>query len=267
MGRKKNMNELVRIKNDQVVVSSRQIAEHFGKQHKHVLEAIRVEKGYAEKSADPQMFFETTYIQPQNKQEYVEYLMNRDGFTLLVMGFTGKRASEWKRKYIHAFNEMEKRLRKLELTPSYQIDDRIKRAEAWIKEEKERIKLAENNKKLLAKKKNLEERLTKESKFRRTVFDTTDCITYTDAAKVIIPLFKGFGRQKMIEFLREIRAIDKNNIPYARYIKSGHFKVKECLVIPFIGHKGFVKKQGYITQKGLDWIIKRYGDMKGVDLK
>ena len=36
------------------------------------------------------------------------YFMNRDGFSLLVMGFTGKKALEWKLKYIKAFNQMEK---------------------------------------------------------------------------------------------------------------------------------------------------------------
>jgi phage regulator Rha-like protein len=35
------------------------------------------------------------------------YLMNRDGFSLLVMGFNGKKALEWKLKYIDAFNKME----------------------------------------------------------------------------------------------------------------------------------------------------------------
>ena len=65
--------DLVEIKDNQIVVSSLQIAEHFGKQHKHVLDAIRVEMGYDEKSADPsdaKMFIETTYVHPQNKQEY-----------------------------------------------------------------------------------------------------------------------------------------------------------------------------------------------------
>lgn len=38
-------------------------------------------------------------------------MMNRDGFTFLVMGFTGKNANEWKWKYINAFNEMEERLK------------------------------------------------------------------------------------------------------------------------------------------------------------
>lgn len=39
------------------------------------------------------------------------YIMNRDGFSLLAMGFTGKKALEWKLKYINAFNEMERQLR------------------------------------------------------------------------------------------------------------------------------------------------------------
>src|SRR5699024_2698036 len=55
--------------------------------------------------------YETTYIHPQNKQEYREFLMNRDGFTLLAMGFTGKKALEWKLKYIEAFNKMEQHIK------------------------------------------------------------------------------------------------------------------------------------------------------------
>lgn len=43
-------------------------------------------------------------------QRFPEYLMNRDGFTLLAMGFTGKDALQWKMKYIAAFNEMEQAL-------------------------------------------------------------------------------------------------------------------------------------------------------------
>lgn len=55
------------------------------------------------------MFFKSEYISAQNKK-LPEYLMNRDGFSLLVMGFTGKAAFEWKLKYITAFNAMEKQL-------------------------------------------------------------------------------------------------------------------------------------------------------------
>jgi phage regulator Rha-like protein len=82
------------------------------------------------------MFFKTSYIHPQNKQSYTEYLMNRDGFTLLAMGFNGKKALTWKLKYIAAFNEMEQKLETLDI-PSYQIENKIKRAEKWIMEAKE----------------------------------------------------------------------------------------------------------------------------------
>ena len=102
------MNEIVfRGANDQAVTSSLLIAEKFGKEHKHVLDAIReLIKGCAENSADP-MFEETTYINEQNKQAYPMFLMNRDGFTLLAMGFTGKKAMQFKLEYIKAFNKME----------------------------------------------------------------------------------------------------------------------------------------------------------------
>lgn len=56
------------------------------------------------------MFYETSYISSRGREEN-EYLMDRDGFSLLVMGFTGKKVLEWKLKYINAFNKMEERLK------------------------------------------------------------------------------------------------------------------------------------------------------------
>ena len=97
-----NLN-LVSINNNQVVVSSRQVADDFGKQHKDVLESIRGILA-AENSAT-KFFYESTFT--NRGKQYPEYLMNRDGFSLLVMGFTGEKALEWKVKYINAFNAME----------------------------------------------------------------------------------------------------------------------------------------------------------------
>ena len=56
------------------------------------------------------MFEKTTYISSRGREEN-EYLMDRDGFSILVMGFTGKKALEWKLKYIEAFNNMEEKLK------------------------------------------------------------------------------------------------------------------------------------------------------------
>ena len=57
-------------------------------------------------------FIESTYKDSMNRTKK-EYLLTRDGFSLLVMGFTGIKALEWKLKYIKAFNEMEKELKRL----------------------------------------------------------------------------------------------------------------------------------------------------------
>ena len=121
--------------NGEPVASSRQIAENFGKEHKHVLDAVK--NLVAENSAAKSMFYETTF---ENRgKQYPMYLMNRDGFSLLVMGFTGKAALEWKLKYIQAFNEMEKKLAtpqmpKLskELQALFLLDDRTQRQEQRI---------------------------------------------------------------------------------------------------------------------------------------
>lgn len=102
------MNDLLTISNGQPTASSRDIAEHFGKRHDHVLRDI--ETLGKDLPNFGEMFFDTeipdSYGRPQRA-----YLMNRDGFTLLAMGFTGKEALEWKVKYINAFNAMEQELR------------------------------------------------------------------------------------------------------------------------------------------------------------
>ncbi|WP_429864189.1 Rha family transcriptional regulator [Enterococcus faecalis] len=105
------------MKNKQVVTSSLQVAETFRKQHKHVLEAIdELKQGLAENSAD--LFYEDIYVHPQNKQSYRQVIMNRDGFTLLAMGFTGQKALQFKLKYIEAFNQMEKEIQQPKLPTS-----------------------------------------------------------------------------------------------------------------------------------------------------
>lgn len=105
------MNQLVFQNNDQIVTSSRNVARDFGKRHYHVVrDCEEVIKGLPKNGDTQKMFYETTYVHEQNKQVYKEFLMNRDGFTLLVMGFTGKEATKFKMQYINAFNDMEKEL-------------------------------------------------------------------------------------------------------------------------------------------------------------
>lgn len=120
------MNELVIMHNKQAVTTSLRVAEVFGKDHKHVLETIS--NLAAEKSA-AKFFAETTYN--NRGKQYPMYYMNRDGFTLLAMGFTGKKALQFKIKYIQAFNSMEATLKRLpagKLDPVAQADLAVTRA-------------------------------------------------------------------------------------------------------------------------------------------
>lgn len=93
---------------EKLVTTSIMVAEVFEREHKSVLEAIR--NLTAEKSA-AKFFTEKTY--KSRGKEYPMYEMDRDGFSLLVMGFNGEKALQWKLKYIEAFNKMEEELKRI----------------------------------------------------------------------------------------------------------------------------------------------------------
>lgn len=102
-------NEIKLINNNGVIFgNSREVATNFGKNHKEVLRSI--ENIRAQNCAVLNMFIESTYV-AKNGKHNKEYLMTRDGFSLLVMGFTGSKALDWKVKYIDAFNKMESHIR------------------------------------------------------------------------------------------------------------------------------------------------------------
>ena len=104
--------DAVSVANGQPTTTSLKVAEVFGKKHKTVLRSInqlieldsRCAHNFVPTSVPAQM--------PNGgEREIPEYRMTRDGFVLLAMGFTGKRALEFKIAYIEAFNAMEQKLR------------------------------------------------------------------------------------------------------------------------------------------------------------
>ena len=105
--------DLVTIMDSQAVVSSRAVAERFHKRHDKLTTEIKrmyselCVEGDAHQMVDTPVFYAQQYTNEQNHRKYTEYIMNRDAFCLLVMGFTGKEALEWKLKYIAAFNRMD----------------------------------------------------------------------------------------------------------------------------------------------------------------
>lgn len=91
-------------RNNQAVTSSRLIADYFGKRHDTVIRTIR--KLGCSSEFNRHNFVEITYIDTRGRKQ-PEYLMTKDGFTILAMGFTGAKAMQFKEAYIKAFNKME----------------------------------------------------------------------------------------------------------------------------------------------------------------
>jgi len=154
------MNKIVNILNQegQLVVTSRQISEDFKKRNSHVVEAIenKIKSLTAENSEVEieKLFIPTTYI--HNGNEYKEYLLTRDGFTFIVMGFTGAKADAWKLKYIEAFNKMEKAIKEQqvpklskELQAIFMIDGKQQELEQEITVVKDEVKDLKDNLPLL----------------------------------------------------------------------------------------------------------------------
>ncbi|EAK2019564.1 hypothetical protein BVN16_05350 [Campylobacter coli] len=105
-----NVEVNLNIKENKVFINSLDLAKVFNKNHKDVLETT--------KNQPQNDFTESNFILSTYKDKKGElrpcYNLTRDGFSLLVMGFTGEKAYKWKIEFIKAFNEMEKRLRNIE---------------------------------------------------------------------------------------------------------------------------------------------------------
>jgi Rha family phage regulatory protein len=123
---------VVSVVNNQSTTTSPNIAEVFGKQHKNVLESIRaldIPQDFSQRNFPP-----TSYRDSQGKDQPM-FNLTRDGFTILVMGFTGKKAMQFKLAYIEAFNLMEAQLRQQrfpELPPPTLTPDQQRRIQKII---------------------------------------------------------------------------------------------------------------------------------------
>lgn len=110
-----NPQALVTSYNGVLVADSLEVADRFGKRHADVLRTIdglitEVATQNCVTNAEPESYFIPSDYQNRGKT-YNKYLLTRDGFSLLVMGFTGPAALHWKLLYIEAFNKMEQTLR------------------------------------------------------------------------------------------------------------------------------------------------------------
>ena len=135
------MKQLVFIENGRPVTDSLTVAEVFNKRHADVLRDIEVQLEKLHEAGEGEWglsnFAQTQYQHPQNKQWYPKYNLTEDAFTIVAMSYVTPEAMKMKVKFIKEFKRMREQLIKLS-TPSYMIEDPIKRAEKWIEEQREK---------------------------------------------------------------------------------------------------------------------------------
>lgn len=112
------MNELIPMVTERdgvPITTSRAVAEQFGKTHAHILRDIQNTIAQLEETESGREFSQSNFglstATDSRGKEQPLYLLTRDGFTLLAMGFTGAKAMQFKVAYINAFNRMEQILR------------------------------------------------------------------------------------------------------------------------------------------------------------
>ena len=211
------------------VASSRQIAENFEKRHDHVMRDIDAIKKDIPNFGE--MFFETTAPDSYGREQRA-YLMNRDGFTLLAMGFTGKAALEWKLKYIAAFNEMEKKLTEQpQLTRSQLLATALIAAHEELEEKDKRIKLLTAD----------TERMKPKEIFSDAVSTSQNSILVGELAKLLKQNGIEIGEKRLYAWMRENGYLIKRkgadwNKPTQRSMEMKLFTIKETVICHSDGH-------------------------------
>jgi len=217
---------IVEIGNKQVTMSSREIAELTGKQHKDVLYDVRnmlsaLEKDTAEFSA---------VYKAANGQEYEHFVLDKEHTLILVSGYNIKlRAAIIKR-----WQELE-------------AEVRPKVPQTYLEALKELVQITEEKERLAAKVEQDAPLVT----FAETVTNSTDCIAVGDLAKVVSDQNIKIGRNKLFQWLRDNGYLMEDNKPYQKYVEQGLFSlIEQTFKTPYgdkIGFKTLVTGKGQIT--------------------
>lgn len=210
--RKFIMEDLVRLENNRAVIDSHKVAEMVGKRHTDLLHDIDRYVSVISQNAKLRFdafFIEQTYTAGTGKN-YRRYDITKQGCEMIANKLTGKKGILFTAEYVKIFNEMKHTLRKPD---SYMINDPIERAKRWIEEEQVRQELQKAN-----------ELMKPKAEFYDTVTHSDTSIQMGEAAKV---LNMGIGRNNLFAFLRDKEILQKNNVPYQRYVKAGYFELSE----------------------------------------
>lgn len=251
------MKELVfKGESNQVLTNSLLVAEKFGKEHQHVLRDVRnLINGGVSKIGDTPAFAEATYIHPQNGQEYPMFIMNRDGFTLLAMGFTGEKALQFKLEYINAFNKMEEAIK----NGGFNVPKSFREALLLAAEQQEVI---ENQQKQIEEKNAKIELDKPKVLFSEAVTTSKTSILIGDLAKIIKQNGVEMGQNRLFSWLRDNGYLIKRkgsdfNMPTQKSMEMKLFEIKETAITHSDGHVT-VNKTPKVTGAGQVFFVNKF---------
>ena len=235
------------------ITTSLIVAKVFGKEHKNVLRDI--ESLSCSESFRVLNFEQTPYVHPQNGQTYKMYTMTKDGFSFLVMSYTGEKAGEFKERFINEFNKREAMLKSDDyiLMRSMQIlQGRIKTIEA------DNERLEQQNNYLT----NEIKQSAPKVKYYDDCLQSVNTLTTTQVAKQI-----GLDAEKLHRKLKEIGVIYRQSGQWLLHSPYSTWGLHATRTQTYTRSDGSTGTSIYTvwTEKGRRFIIALY--QEGFDLK
>lgn len=245
------MKELVfKGESNQVLTNSLLVAEKFGKEHNKVIRDIQNLSCSDEFRAAN--FGVSSYISLQNK-ELPMYVMTKDGFSFLVMGYTGVKAGMFKEEYIKAFNKMEETIK----NGGFNVPKSFREALLLAAEQQEVI---ENQKKQIEEKNAKIEADKPKVLFSEAVSASNKSILVRELAKLITQNGYQIGEKQLYERLRKAGYLcssgESYNQPTQTYMNMGLFHLKKTSVICDGESKVYTVTK--VTPKGQIYFINKF---------
>ncbi|MCS2321503.1 phage regulatory protein/antirepressor Ant [Bacteroides fragilis] len=245
------MKELVfKGESNQVLTNSLLVAEKFGKEHNKVIRDIQNLSCSDEFRAAN--FGVSSYISLQNK-ELPMYVMTKDGFSFLVMGYTGVKAGMFKEEYIKAFNKMEETIK----NGGFNVPKSFREALLLAAEQQEVI---ENQQKQIEEKNAKIESDKPKVLFSEAVSASNKSILVRELAKIITQNGYQIGEKQLYERLRKAGYLcssgESYNQPTQTYMNMGLFHLKKTSVICDGESKVYTVTK--VTPKGQIYFINKF---------
>lgn len=245
------MKELVFKGNEnQVLTNSLLVAEKFEKEHSKVIRDIQNLSCSDEFRAANFGF--SSYISQQNK-ELPMYVMTKDGFSFLVMGYTGSKAGMFKEEYIKAFNRMEETIK----TGGFNVPKSFREALLLAAEQQEVI---ENQQKQIEEKNAKIEADKPKVLFSEAVEASKKSILIRELAKLITQNGYQIGEKQLFERLRKAGYLcsvgESRNQPTQTYMNMGLFEIKKRVIIT--GEESKTYNTTFVTVKGQQYFINKF---------